>query len=86
MRTVHKFQLYVTETVQTLKIPVGSIIRHVGRQDFICLWVEVDSDAAQVERSFRVFGTGQQIPDGFVYVGTAHDDPFVWHVYERRIA
>lgn len=36
------------------------------------------------DRVFRVFGTGQPIPDGYVWRATAdREDGLVWHLFER---
>lgn len=66
----------------TLALP-GRII-HVGIQDgWPMLWVELLRGEAGRDRTFRVFGTGHDIPAGWEHRGTVMDAPFVWHVYER---
>jgi hypothetical protein len=37
-------------------------------------------------RKFKLFGTGQDIPYGFQYLGTAQTAQFVWHLFEERDA
>lgn len=40
-----------------------------------------------VSRTFGVFPTGADVPNGYKYVGTAQDaeqSVFVWHVFERE--
>lgn len=64
-------------------IPKGAKLLHVHAQDEgTCLWAEVDPDAEREWRSFGITATGRDIPSPSVYVGTAHEEPFVWHVYE----
>jgi len=81
-----KYRISAEQEQTTVAMRVGAVIRAVGiqRPGEICLWAEVP-DAVPVEtRTFRIIGTGFEVPDdaGIVYVGTAFDDPFVWHVYE----
>lgn len=67
-----------------LQLPVGAIIRHFAYQDgHPTLWVETDAYPAGREwRSFGIFGTGQVVPAGAAWVGTAFQGSFVWHLYE----
>lgn len=84
MRAIYKYQVPVDGQIHDYSIPTGAIVRHVDQQgNYPHLWVEVQSDAPTVTRTFRVFGTGHPIPDGFVYVGSTMDGPFVWHVFEQ---
>lgn len=50
------------------------------------LWAEVQPAAGLVERTFRILGTGHNMPEGvpLAYVGTVQQPPFVWHVYEEE--
>ena len=72
---------------QEIALPVGSVPRHFNVQDRLpTVWIEVPgewvSTTIVTKRTFRVFGTGHEIPDGSVYVGTCMDREFVWHLYE----
>jgi hypothetical protein len=82
MRTIYKYLIPLDDLTIVHAMPTGAIIRCVAWQRCPCLWIEVQTDAPQVGRKFRVFGTGHTIPDGWVYIGTAFDGGFVWHVYE----
>jgi hypothetical protein len=54
-----------------LLIPEGFKIIHIGFQnDLLCLWAEVDPDAASEVVSFGVLGTGHQIPDDYKHLFT----------------
>lgn len=54
------------------------------------IWMEVRSEMPETPtHQYRVFGTGHTIPDTFQeieFVGTARNDPFMWHFYRREIA
>lgn len=68
-----------------IKMPRASLIVHVGYQgQNVQLWAEVDTEEPDVERIFRVYGTGQPFADGEqgVHVATLMDGPFVWHIFE----
>ena len=47
------------------------------------VWVEVDPDETRYDLvTFSIYGTGHPIDDAqAIYVGTAFDGSFVWHVY-----
>lgn len=66
--------------------PAGATITAVQIQDEqIVAWAEVpatDDPLPSESRRFQTFGTGQQVPDGAIHLGTVQDGPFVWHVYE----
>jgi hypothetical protein len=83
MRTIFKYPVPVDDLMHTHSIPAGSVVCYVGQQGCPCIWIEVDTSMDRVERRFQIFGTGHPVPDGFIYVGTALDEPFVWHVFEK---
>lgn len=90
MLTIHKFSFKVDDTVK-VALPNGAVIRHVGKQGgppgHLTLWAEVNPDKPTVERTLFVRGTGHPLPDGAIsFLGTVMDGPFVWHVYEPRMA
>ena len=60
---------------------VGRRIAHVGE-----LWLEVYGGIPKSPtHEYQVFGTGHLIPDDFEFIGTAREDPFMWHLYRREI-
>jgi len=91
MKTMHKHRLEISSEAQQLKLSAEGVVREVAyiqQERALYLWAEVPAgsviDANQVERSFKVFSTGDGIPDHAVYIGTAHDvmAPEAFHVYE----
>lgn len=68
------------------QMPTGARLLTVAAQgDDLCVWVEVDPDAAPVTRRMEVFPTGVPIPGDYdwEYVGTVHmPGPLVFHVYD----
>lgn len=91
MRTIHKFEIQVNKEIQSLDIPEHQQYLHVEYlmpRRKIFLWVEVPADmtVAKVTRKFKVFSTGDGIPDNGAYIGTCVDQylPESYHVYELR--
>jgi hypothetical protein len=77
MKMIYKYQ------IGTVQIPKGAKILTANRQgDDVVLWAEVDTTTDREHRTFRVFGTGFEIPEGSTYINTFFDGPFVWHLYE----
>lgn len=70
-----------------LKVPKGSRIIGVHEQNGeVCLWTvgqnPNDDDCEFEDRLFMVVGTGWEVTQNCVYIGTAHVEQFVWHVVE----
>jgi len=88
-RRVWKFTVTVDDSVTTHSIPSGARIVHVSigsSPNRVAFWAEVDTLVNPVHRTFKVFGTGHPIPQGWVYVGTipVPGYPLVWHLYEFK--
>jgi hypothetical protein len=86
MRTVYKYKL-ISNT--TLKLPIGAKPLCVSFQgEDLCIWCDVNTKAKNEERTFRVFGTGHEIPQDMginpQYIGTAFIRELVFHVYEIK--
>ena len=82
---IWKYGLPLFLSVIEVDMPEGAVVRHVGDQfESLFIWVECDPDRALVTRRFVVIGTGQRVPDGAEYCGTAMaaEGSLVWHVYE----
>lgn len=66
-------------------IPLSGAILHVATRqpDRVELWA-LNSGGSKADRMFRVYGTGQPIPDGAVHIGTAiiPGGLLVWHLFE----
>lgn len=86
VRAVWKFPVPLLAGEATHRMPAGAQVVHVAGQDGTpTVWAVVDPGSFMTEaRTFRVVGTGQEIPGDAAYVGTAHCGPYVWHVWEIR--
>lgn len=63
--------------VQSIAMPAGSRVVHVARREgrvglwVLCPSIDPASGVPMVERSFLVAHTGEELPVGSVYLGTA---------------
>jgi hypothetical protein len=84
-RAIYKYAVPVDDEWHEVSIHGPARVLHVDCQDdygTVYLWAEVDIEGTgDTVRNMRAFATGQAIPDGASYVGTALTGPFVWHVY-----
>jgi len=82
MKVIFKYPL---DGSLRVSLPAGAKILTVGNQrEELMLWAEVDTTASSEMRQFRVYGTGDQMPDDpGTWVGTAlfMQGAVVWHVY-----
>lgn len=85
MKQVLKYALYPTATTQ-IELPTrGAKALHVGLDGsgIPCIWVEVPTGNQPLSlRTFSVFGTGWKIGSNATYIGTYHENEYIWHVYE----
>lgn len=87
MKTVWKLTINPwakSEEKLAVDLPGGAIVRHVAMQsDVVAVWVEVDTDALKIPRTFELFGTGHEVPAKSIYQGTVLPIPgLVFHLYE----
>jgi len=89
MKTIHKHKLLIDKEWHTLDLPLVARILYVEylvHERAVFMWAEVQADmnAETQPRRFRVFCTGDGVPDSAEYVGTTIDQylPEAYHVYE----
>jgi len=89
MRTIWKFPLPSAERAPEaiVSMPKGAEVVHFAMQGGApTIWALVDDQAKLEDRPFQTFGTGHRITDGAEYVGSYYTGPFVWHVFDMRVA
>lgn len=81
MKTIWKFPL---TTGLTLQVPRGARVLDIRDQNgSICLWALVNTEASPEEMKLAIYGTGHELPeDPGDYLGSVHQNGFVWHVFE----
>lgn len=88
MKTIWKFPFDLQDEF-TLAMPRGAEILHADVQQTSgqpTLWAVVDPEEPKEPRTFRVHGTGRELPDDFkpmVHVATFQSGPFVWHLFDQ---
>lgn len=85
-RAVWKYTIPVDDQDHAFTLGWIAPVLHVASEslDTVSFWIEHLSNGSELERKFRVFGTGHPIPDRAVYVGTVPlpSVGIVWHLYE----
>ncbi len=89
MRTVWKYALNGWGPAARIRhdVPLpenAKLLSLQNQQGTATLWAEVDTEAAEVRRTFEWFGTGHSVPPHASYVGTlqVHNGDLVFHLYE----
>jgi len=85
MKHVYKYPLSPDTT--RLELPYTSKPIHVGldSKGVPSIWIESPAKAfppGLETRTFTIFGTGWHISGDYTHIGTFHQDPYIWHVYE----
>ncbi len=86
MRTIHKYELSITDNIQTLNLSMAFNILKFGEQDgHLVFWADIRTDSETMLRKFQVIGTGYDIGEyPAVWLGTVQmGSGLVWHIYER---
>lgn len=83
-RSMHRYEVPVDGQWHTFTLTGSPVAVAAGEPHIVEFWAEHDDAAGRTDRAFRVFGTGQPLPDGAVWAGTcARISGLVWHLYER---
>lgn len=95
MKTVHRYEVQIDDRWHEFTL-TGRIVHVACRGESLYapvqFWALVE-DLSPYTASFRVFGTGHEVPERAQYVGTAFSPPrtamfalppgkFVWHLFE----
>lgn len=88
-RTVYRYEVDVDNKDHEIEI-TGTLVQ-VGVKDnpakvhFWTLAIDQGSDSVFETKTYRVFGTGQSVPEQYQYVGSANyvNYRLVWHLFEK---
>lgn len=87
MRAIYRYEIPVDDRSHAVNMHGSTRVLHVAarRPNIVEFWAE--HDGPTLDRWFRVFGTGQPLPEDWMkhrYIGTAlaADGQLVWHLYE----
>lgn len=90
MNKLHLYKFTISESQIADEVWIGmpqfAKVIHVAEQrGMICLWALVNREEPAEPRKFLIRGTGQEVEADLRYVGTAHVNPFVWHIFEKEV-
>lgn len=82
MRTIWKYEICFNGVTELSMPHFSKIVKfsHFGGGFYI--WACLHPEQPPVDRVFRIFGTGHEIPDGFTYLGSTFEGRYVWHLFE----
>ena len=83
MKTIFKYAVEITDE-QVVKMPKGAHALSAQIQNGqLCVWAMVDTESELVDRTVRIFGTGNPVDlNGmWQFLGTVQERIFVWHVF-----
>ena len=83
MKKIWKYELDARKPAMGIELPWNAEVVKVAQGQ---MWIEGSFNSPKLYVfNFQIIGTGHDVPDGFTYVGTYFEDPFVWHVYKANI-
>ena len=85
-KTVWKFPLHavkVDEDIHESMPAKAAIVRVEFQHGVICCWALVDPYAVKENVAFRIYATGDSVPDNCHYVATftQANNSLVWHLF-----
>lgn len=81
MDRIYKYNLHIG--YQTIWAPASSRALAIGVQDTrIVMWSRVDPDEKKADREYHLAFTGEDVKDGYRYVGTTEYGHLVVHLLE----
>jgi hypothetical protein len=83
MKKIWKYRL--SFPITKVSMPSDALILSVQLQGGLpTLWSLCNPDAAYETRQIEIYGTGQDIPEGRIYIGTFQiDDLRVFHAFDK---
>lgn len=93
MKTIYKYPIPLS-VGSSIRMPVDARIIRAEMDETLVgtkvnrtinLWALVDTDYPMEPCNFYVYGTGQPIDEGHVYVATVKDRSFYWHIFQGDV-
>ena len=85
MKRVLRYEVPIDDKSHSFElnnIPFSHVAVVLDKEPYLEFWAESDDSFVTVNHSFRVFGTGQEVPDDFWYVATApRNQGLVYHLF-----
>ena len=94
MQTIYKYEIPIKDEAVVSMPKDAQCLKFAMQAEKLCVWALVDTEAEKEERSFKIFGTGHQLPSNFHvawgiddgdynYCDTVFDRHFVWHIFVK---
>ena len=67
-----------------LEVVKDFTVSHVGMSGGnISIWAFVDVESPPEDKQFLIVPTGGEVPEHGKYLGTVHQNVFVWHIFQE---
>lgn len=80
---VYRYEVPVDEEWHMIALTGPILHVHGRRRDVVEFWAIHQPAHHEYTSQFRVFVTGDPLPDRTRHVGTAVIPPYVWHLFEQ---
>jgi hypothetical protein len=91
VRKMFRYKVPVDDGAHSFKmngdpVAVAMMVDEFGHH-YVELWAEHTEGVPEKERTFKVYGTGHQLPYNAWWIGTCPRSPegLIWHLYELRV-
>lgn len=82
MRTIHKYYMH-PGVDDKLHLTEGWKFLHFAYQaSDVAAWFELETNNPTIIVDLRIIGTGHEVPENAIHLGTAVGSVFVWHLYQ----
>ena len=88
-RTVYRYTIPVDDQSHVIRLTGDPLhVANGATLDEVEFWAEHDDEALEYPAAFQVVGTGQPLPEGAVYAGSAPRtrEGLVWHLYRLPLS
>ena len=89
MKKIYKYSLNTFGLPTKIKEKISRILSIQLQRDQVCVWIEIDDDAAEVTAEFLPIGTGLEFPkeltETYQYFDSIQENEYIWHFYWRYI-
>lgn len=86
MRVIHKFAIRPFGSgPQTITVsPDAHAVRFAQQRNELCVWIDYDTAELSHKWVVQIFGTGNEIPEDAVHLGSYESGAYIWHLYALR--
>lgn len=82
VRTIYKFPISGLITKCEVGEDYKVVLAGPDGHGESCIWIDFDTDAPKVKRSFYIIGTGMTYNENYRWVASYKSGIYIWHVME----